>query len=163
MEKRVERAITVYRSLPDASIEFRLVNVIYNRFTWDDGLTKEELAKIVYSSQLRTKELHMSQAKIRISSILQNIRKGYTNLLVYSSPYINSKTGRREWRLFCHWDIEDVKNILKMLERIIDSMENTKEIVNAESRKSMEKKKSEYEELVQKLKKESERKRKKKK
>lgn len=161
MEKRLDKAIKVYQQFPEASIEFRLVNILIDRFTWDQGLSKLELARIVYPSQLRSKELHMSQAQIRISSIMANIRKKYSNLLIYASPHINPKTGKREWRLFCNWENEDIRNILKMLERIIDNMENAKETINAENQKSKEKRISEYERLVQKLKIESDRKRKK--
>lgn len=163
VEDRVKRSIKTYDSFPDASIEFRLLNVFIDKFEWADGLTKEELSKIVYGSELRQKELHMSQAKTRISSIVANLRKKYFKLLIYSTPHINPKTSKKEWRLFCNWEKEDIKNILKMLQKIVNSMEKTIAKVNYEESKSMEIKKLEYEKLIKILKKESDKKRKKKK
>lgn len=163
VDPRIDNAIKKFNLYPLASNEFRIVTTFMDVFEWKDGLTKQELVKIVYKSQLKEKGADMARFVQNISTTLHQIRNKYTNLLLFSTPHINPKTGKREHRIFCNWDDEDVQLVLNMLIKLIEGITNTKDKINHEISKSDLKKKSEYEALIEKLKKQSEKKRKKKK
>jgi len=138
MDKRIEKAIKIFNSMPNSSMSFKLLSILLHCDTWDTGLSKDELARIFYKKKLAHGITIMVNARSGISSGLSRMRKEY-DAIIYSTLGYDEIYHRSIYRL--HWlsTQADVDQVIDMFEKIIENLEQAKnKVENYELSESIE-------------------------
>jgi len=154
MDKNFENAKNYFNSFPKASIKDRLLLLFIGRVDSSTGLTKEDIAKIVYEKELKTSGLNIDKAKTRISANLASLRKNKKGFLLFSQRILDAKN-KKTWKVWVADSEEDQLEVIKRLLAQMLGIENTVDRIESERKKSSIIK-LKYKEDLEKLKKEIE-------
>ena len=162
LETRVQSAKDYFDSYPRASKQDRLFIIFASRTEADMGLSKKELAHIVYEEEIKFEHISIDKAVQRISALISSIRKKYPTVLIFSQRILTTKN-KTEWRIWYATSLEDMLEILKRLMAQREGIDNTMKRIDGERKKSqavqsheLESYKKEIEEKIKKKKKKSE-------